>query len=297
MADDGDEGKASDLSQGMPMSTGATVRLVAAPGGLTEAQARAPPEELHKSKRYDGITAYAGELQEDRGVLDEQTRAKNREFLRRLHGLEERRLRWERHLEIELQQREVVDDEIRAVFFKSLNAVEERFMATLAKHDAFFEEEVRVMDEDRQCKWYDSFRHFVDVTVPDVIDKQSGAVTRHLHKSRETFEIENTKLLKREDKIWTRFAAHKKEVKQVGRGRHGGGGAGIWFWSRRRTAKHERGVRWCPGKQPPFLLLFVFVSNSYVLSSFAHPDPSHERHYDPQHRHLRKKKRQDGSHR
>ena len=69
------------------LSKGATLRQLAAPGGQSEALIRAPPAEEHKSKRYDGITSYATELDDDADVLDDQTRAKNREFERRLVGL------------------------------------------------------------------------------------------------------------------------------------------------------------------------------------------------------------------
>ncbi len=40
------------------------------------------------------------------------------------------------------------------------------------------------------------FDEFVNVTVPGIIEEQSGSVTRHLQKSHESFYIDNTKLLK-----------------------------------------------------------------------------------------------------
>ena len=55
--------------------------------------------------------------------------------------------------------------------------------------------------------WKADFDHFVNVTVPTTIENQSGRVTRHLIKSQETFEIDNTKLMKREKKIVERFEA------------------------------------------------------------------------------------------
>lgn len=42
---------------------------------------------------------------------------------------------------------------------------------------------------------------FVHVTVPRIVDEQSGAVTRKLQKARETFDIENAKIAKRERKV------------------------------------------------------------------------------------------------
>lgn len=45
-----------------------------------------------------------------------------------------------------------------------------------------------------------------------LIEKQSGRVTRHLIKSQERFDIENTKLMKREKKIVQRFEEHVDNV-------------------------------------------------------------------------------------
>ena len=192
-----------------------TQRVLAAPGGQTESLERAPNLEEHKSKRYDGITGIADDMDTDAVVLDGQTRAKNREFARRLNALEERRVRWERHLDIEVQQRVVADEEVRIGFFKATTDVDETFQASMQAEKDRFEDMINYMSKDRQDAWWDSFRYFVDVTVPDVVDKQSGEVTRHLHKSKETFEIDNTKLLKREDKIWARYHHHVKDVDQA----------------------------------------------------------------------------------
>lgn len=42
---------------------------------------------------------------------------------------------------------------------------------------------------------------FVSVTVPRIVDEQSGTVTRKLKKAHETFDIENAKIAKREQKV------------------------------------------------------------------------------------------------
>lgn len=42
---------------------------------------------------------------------------------------------------------------------------------------------------------------FVNKTVPRTVDEQSGAVTRKLQKAQETFDIENAKIQKREQKV------------------------------------------------------------------------------------------------
>jgi hypothetical protein len=56
---------------------------------------------------------------------------------------------------------------------------------------------------------------FMTVTVPAVIEQQSGAVTRKLQKANETFDIENAKVMKREQKVVKRFEAHVSKTAQV----------------------------------------------------------------------------------
>lgn len=41
----------------------------------------------------------------------------------------------------------------------------------------------------------------MNVQVPKIVDEQSGAVTRKLQKAHETFDIENAKIAKREQKV------------------------------------------------------------------------------------------------
>ena len=59
------------------------------------------------------------------------------------------------------------------------------------------------------------FRTFVDITVPDIIEKLQGNVTRKLKKSHETFDIDNAKLMKREKRIVDRFDLHTKTTKKA----------------------------------------------------------------------------------
>lgn len=42
---------------------------------------------------------------------------------------------------------------------------------------------------------------FVSREVPKIVDEQSGVVTRKLQKAHETFDIENAKIAKREQKV------------------------------------------------------------------------------------------------
>ena len=57
--------------------------------------------------------------------------------------------------------------------------------------------------------------NFVGDTIPAVIDKQSGIVSRKLQKAHDTFDIENAKVKKREQKIAGRFKKHAERTAQA----------------------------------------------------------------------------------
>merc|ERR1711865_1337348 len=56
---------------------------------------------------------------------------------------------------------------------------------------------------------------FVSETVPDIIDRQSGIVSRKLKKAHDTFDIENAKVMKREEKIISRYQRHVERTAQA----------------------------------------------------------------------------------
>ena len=51
--------------------------------------------------------------------------------------------------------------------------------------------------------------------MPGIIEELQGTVMRKLQRQREVFEIDNTKLDKREKKIIARFERHKEDTYQV----------------------------------------------------------------------------------
>ena len=53
---------------------------------------------------------------------------------------------------------------------------------------------------------------FFERTVPDTIERQSGPVVRRMLRSRESFDIENTKLRAREAAIIAKFKVHRNYV-------------------------------------------------------------------------------------
>ena len=53
------------------------------------------------------------------------------------------------------------------------------------------------------------------MTVPEIIEQNSGVVTRKLEKADETFNNENAKVLKREQRIVRRYESHVLKAAQA----------------------------------------------------------------------------------
>merc|ERR1711988_1280347 len=87
---------------------------------------------------------------------------------------------------------------------------EENLMDMIERFHAhvFPEQEQRMTDEEEEV------RVFVHETVPTVIDRQAGIIGRKLQKAHDTFDIENAKIMKREQKIIQRFERHVARTAQ-----------------------------------------------------------------------------------
>jgi len=181
-------------------------------GGKTMSLEHAESPHSRVSKRYDAITDGAEKLEHDQTFLRAQAIAKNRAFIVRIEALHERIGRWEVRVQAETAAREREDAQIRVALASKLVDLEDRFIKRLVAEERKIEEEEVPKVHRRYDLWYEDFRTFVDVTVPEVIERQQGTVTRHLKKARESFEIDNTKLLQREQDIRDNFASHVKDA-------------------------------------------------------------------------------------
>jgi hypothetical protein len=181
---------------------------IAARGGPTQLVAVAPETDVHHSKRYDGLVVQARELDHKKRFLREQALDKERVFKLNTHNLETRIAEFRLKLAAEVAARDA-----------QLARARDAFKATLACSVQDVEEQLAASVDAVQCEWLPpparrldawqaAFDHFVNHTVPETIENQSGRVTRHLIKAQETFEIDNTKLLRREKRINERFEAH-----------------------------------------------------------------------------------------
>eukprot|EP00520_Triparma_pacifica_P004803 CAMPEP_0118653280 /NCGR_PEP_ID=MMETSP0785-20121206/11751_1 /TAXON_ID=91992 /ORGANISM="Bolidomonas pacifica, Strain CCMP 1866" /LENGTH=271 /DNA_ID=CAMNT_0006545821 /DNA_START=35 /DNA_END=847 /DNA_ORIENTATION=+ len=187
---------------------GPSIRRVAPPGGTTQTIQKAPPREILDSKRIPVMSNVESSLHATELVLDEGTRRRNREFKRRMDAVEERQVEWMGRLKEEEKGR---DEEHRVV----LGGIEKMLDETVKGIWDKIEEDFSVFHkvhipplEDRMTKQEEDFEYFVYTTVPRLIDECTEIIARRVEKARETFIIENTKVMKREEKVVERFERH-----------------------------------------------------------------------------------------
>ncbi|CAM9600903.1 unnamed protein product [Pylaiella littoralis] len=188
--------------------------VVAAPRASMAEVERAGPAQLADSQRYWKIEKQEGDLTGQLGELEQGTRQRNREFEAKLRAIEERIRGLEAGIVREIEECEETHAEMFAGLEEKLKAAsafveaEAEASITARFEPGLLEHVERVEADDARVE------DFVHVTVPRVVDEQSGAVTRKLQKARETFDIENAKIAKRERKLVSRFGTHVKGTAQ-----------------------------------------------------------------------------------
>lgn len=219
-----DEAEKSRWSQDMPVMT--TEFDVAAPGAYrledtatgvmySPVHVKRPPvADAPETKRAKPIGDQTTALVREMSVLEASTKVRNQELYKHLNAIETRGRRWEAKLRVEVEERDRAHAELLVHFDKALadaTALEEGALMDVMEK---FHGELIPAQEDRMTTSEKEVDHFVKVTVPTVIDRQSGIVGRKLQKAHDTFDIENAKILKREQKITVRFDKHVQQSAQ-----------------------------------------------------------------------------------
>ena len=188
--------------------------MIAPPGGTVQTIVTAPPRTIMDSKRIPLMENMETQMSEQEIVLDEGTRQRNREFKRRMDAVESRQEEWVILLEKEEKNRDAEHDEVfEGIKNKMENACTVVYDKIEADFSIFHREHIPPLEQ-RQTELEEDFDHFINVTVPKAIDECSEAIARKVEKARETFVIENTKVLKREEKIVERFERHVGHTRQ-----------------------------------------------------------------------------------
>jgi len=172
-----------------------------APGFRTQLVDIAPNAEEVPSNRYPLIENEDKNLSNNIVVLDEATRNKNRIFQERLNEIWSSTSGWEARLRTEITEAEEATDHLKAEYTRHIKNFGKSIKKLInKKYDILdFEEfpqlvsHVDTIDKD--------MRYFVNITVPENVERQSGEVSRQLKKQHESFDIEKQKENKREKKI------------------------------------------------------------------------------------------------
>lgn len=172
-----------------------------APGLKSQLIDIAPESEEPLSKRFDVLAEGDDTLDRNQVVLDKGTRARNREFQERLNAVWESTKGYDGLLQIEAREAG-----------ESILDIREKYQKAIDVFNRNLQEDIRLvfdkLDNDLypvQTERLDVVRKGVDVfvneTVPENIEKQSGEVSRSLKKAYEAFNIEQQKERNREVKF------------------------------------------------------------------------------------------------
>ncbi|KAG5192557.1 hypothetical protein JKP88DRAFT_292970 [Tribonema minus] len=187
---------------------------ISSPGARTAVVQRVGPSEVPPSERYAKVDRQEDDLTGQLTQLEESTRERNRLFEAKLCAIEQRARHLEEKMSAETLERETAHKAIMTALQSKLATavanIEEWVNSDITNKfaDGLQEQEERVEANKARVD------KFIKVTIPGVIEAQSGAVTRKLQKAHETFDIENAKIHKREQKIMKRFEVHVRGTAQ-----------------------------------------------------------------------------------
>lgn len=146
--------------------------------------------------------------------LDEGTKARNREFQRRLDEIWQSASQYEARLRVEA--REAVESILHLkdeydVHIQEFSSNMQREIKSIFDK---FDDVVLPAESSRVDVIEERLDIFIKQTVPATIEAQSGEVSRQLKRAYETFDIEKKKEEKRESKLVTRASKHIQKTGQ-----------------------------------------------------------------------------------
>ena len=128
-------------------------------------------------------------LKDELIILEDGTKARNREFYRQLDAISERGRNWEQKLALEIKAQRKAQKELASFFEVTLaDAVQHERKALFDTMENFHNEVIPPQDR-RMAEDEKTVEVFVSETVPDIIDRQSGIVSRKLKKAHDTFDV------------------------------------------------------------------------------------------------------------
>jgi hypothetical protein len=188
---------------------------ISAPGSMPTHVVRAPFANAPDSKRAPKIEKQELDLKDELVVLEEGTKKRNREFYKQLDEIEERGKKWEVKMKVEVEEQKEAHQQLLELFDKTLSTAISVEKKSLVEAIELFHTDKTPPQETRMTENEQGVEVFVGETIPAVVDRQSGIVSRKLQKAHDTFDIENQKVLKREQKIVSRFRKHAERTAQA----------------------------------------------------------------------------------
>jgi len=188
---------------------------IAAPNSRPTHVVRPPFAVAPESKRAPKIENQEISLKNELITLEEGTKARNREFYRQIEEIEDRGKQWEGKLKAEIEEQRQTHKQLFKLFDTSLSTTIQREKQDLIDCIELYHREKIPPQESRMTDNEKGVETFVHETIPAVVDRQSGIVSRKLQKAHDTFDIENAKVMKREQKIVSRFRKHVERTAQA----------------------------------------------------------------------------------
>ena len=143
---------------------------------------KAPIAEAKATKRAAPIQQHIEGLNEEMTSLEASTRIRNEELHRHLDAIRQRGANWEAKLKLEVQARDEASKMLRTHFDTILEEATTEEEDHLMKMVERFHGELIPAQETRQAKLEDDVTEWVDVTIPETIDRLTGAIARKLQK-------------------------------------------------------------------------------------------------------------------
>ncbi|KAF0700677.1 Aste57867_8855 [Aphanomyces stellatus] len=188
---------------------------IAAPNGPLLRVIRPPNDEEIDSKRTDLIDAAEELLDHDMDELKDSTHVRNLEIQKHFDAIMDRGHHFEAKLGDEMRARDESIGALRAAFTAAFDNAYAAMEATAGAAFTVRLDETIAAEDAREARVQTQFDEFIQVTVPGIIEALQGTITRRLEKSHETFDIDNTKLLKREKKMTVQVETHERRTAQA----------------------------------------------------------------------------------
>jgi len=161
----------------------------------------APESDEPQSKRYDVLAEGDNSLDKNQVILDDGTKARNRAFQERLDAVWESTRGYEGLLQKEAKEAGETILDIREKYQKAIELFNTQLMEDIRVVFDRLDDDLYPVQTERLEIIREGVNVFVDRSVPENIEKQSGQVSRSLKKAFESFHIEHQKEKNREAKF------------------------------------------------------------------------------------------------